>query len=156
VRRRFLIAKFNSGIRSDAIRRSQSTVGGKVAEQFVPFLPGFEFHPRDARFLGMPIDYVVFDGLSNDAVERVVFIEVKTGGKTLSKGQRQIREAIQAGVWNGGRSGRRAARLIGARWAVRIVRLLRERVTAPVQLERQLASSVICQPWAAFLASANE
>ena len=111
MRRRFLIAKFNSRIRPDAIRRSQSTVGGKVAEQFVPFLPGFEFQHRDARFLGMPIDYVVFDGLSNDAVEQVVFIEVRTGGKTLSKGQRQIREAVQAGhvewreVWQEGSQG---------------------------------------------------
>ena len=35
-----------------------------MAEQMAPLLPGFAYLPADARFLGDPIDYVIFDGYS--------------------------------------------------------------------------------------------
>ena len=40
------------------------------------------------RFLGSPVDLVVFDGL--------VFIEAKTGEATLTGRERQIREVVTA------------------------------------------------------------
>ena len=94
-------AKYTRAIRRDAVRRSLAVTGGKVHEQLVPHLPGFAFDPRDARFLGAPVDYVVFDGLAGGRVEQVVFLEVKTGGGALSSRERQIREAVEAGrvVW---------------------------------------------------------
>jgi len=42
-------------------------------------LPEFNYNPTDARFLGSPVDFVVFNGLSGDSPEEVVFLEVKTG-----------------------------------------------------------------------------
>lgn len=89
--------RYTAGIRRDAVERSQAVTIGKVAEQLVPFLPGFEFNPKDARFLGSPVDLVVFDGLSEGQVRRVVFIEVKTGAAGLTGRERQVRAAIQAG-----------------------------------------------------------
>lgn len=83
-------------VRRDAIQRSQAVVTGKVTEQLLPYLPGFEFNPKDVRFLGSPVDLVVFDGLSNGQLERVVFVEVKTGEATLTKRERQLRETILA------------------------------------------------------------
>jgi predicted Holliday junction resolvase-like endonuclease len=75
-------------------------VSGKVQEHLAPFFPEFiaQFNPRDARFLGMPLDYVVFDGLDEGDVRRVVFVEVKTGTATLEKRERWIRDAIEAGT----------------------------------------------------------
>jgi hypothetical protein len=70
--------------RQDAVERSQAVTVGKVFEQLVPYLLGFPFNPRDARFVGSPVDFVVFDGLSDGTVRRVVFVEVKTGGAELS------------------------------------------------------------------------
>jgi predicted Holliday junction resolvase-like endonuclease len=67
---------------------------GKVSEQVVPWLPGFEWNPRDARFLGAPVDFIVFDGLDEGHVRRVVFVEVKTGESALSARERQVRDAI--------------------------------------------------------------
>jgi predicted Holliday junction resolvase-like endonuclease len=51
-------------IRKDAIDKSQSVTMGKMTEHIVPYLPGFRFNPSDARFIGSPIDFVVFDGLA--------------------------------------------------------------------------------------------
>ena len=92
----FLIwrAGWARAIRKDAIARSQAVIAGRVHEQLVPHLPGFEFNPRDVRFLGSPVDFVVFDGLATGSVSRVVFLEVKTGGSTLSQREREVREAI--------------------------------------------------------------
>lgn len=66
-------------------------------EQLLPILPDFPFHPRDARFLGAPVDLVIFDGLDAGQLQRIVFVEVKTGGSGLSKRERQVRDVVQAG-----------------------------------------------------------
>lgn len=85
-------------IRKDALERSQSAVAGKATEHLAPLLPGFDFDPRDARFLGSPIDFVVFDGLSEDQVPEIVFVEVKTGPlAALSRRERLVREAVEDG-----------------------------------------------------------
>ena len=83
--------------RKDAVRRSRSVTAGKVLEQLVPWLPDFRYDPRDARFLGSPVDFVVFDGLSNGTLERVVFVEVKSGDADLSTRERRVRDAVRAG-----------------------------------------------------------
>ena len=90
-------ARHTGAIRQDAIQRSLAVTVGKVSEQLVPYLPDFHFNPKDARFLGSPVDLVVFDGLDAGTVRRVIFIEVKTGASGLSTRERQVRDAIQAG-----------------------------------------------------------
>jgi predicted Holliday junction resolvase-like endonuclease len=84
-------------VRADAIRASRAVTTGKVAEQLVPHFPAFPLNPRETRFLGSPIDFVVFDGLEDGLVRRVVFVEVKTGGAALSQRERLVRDAVQAG-----------------------------------------------------------
>lgn len=83
-------------IREDAIRRSQSVITGKVSEQLLPYLPGFGYNPKDVRFLGSPIDFVVFDGMAAGKVERIVFLEAKTGTSQLTPRERQIKEIVVA------------------------------------------------------------
>ena len=94
----FLIWRFQytTSIRQDAVRRSQAVTSGKVHEQLIPYLPAFPFNPRDVRFLGSPVDLVVFDGLAEGRVRRVVFLEVKTGNAGLTARERSVREVIQA------------------------------------------------------------
>jgi predicted Holliday junction resolvase-like endonuclease len=84
-----------AAVRQDAIQRSQAVTAGKVFEQLVPYLPGFQFNPKDARFLGTPVDFLVFDGLADDECDRVVFVEVKTGASSLSTRERRVRDAIK-------------------------------------------------------------
>jgi predicted Holliday junction resolvase-like endonuclease len=89
-------ARYSARIREDAVQRSLAVTAGKVHEQLVPYLPEFGFNPKDVRFLGSPVDLVVFDGLADGAVRRVVFLEVKTGGAPLTPRERQVRAAIEA------------------------------------------------------------
>ncbi len=83
-------------IREDAIKRSHAVIKGKITEHFVPFLEGFPFNPRDARFIGTPVDLVVFDGLADGECRQVVFLEVKSGsGISLSRRERNVRDCIR-------------------------------------------------------------
>jgi predicted Holliday junction resolvase-like endonuclease len=84
-------------IRSDAVKRSQDVTRGKVTEHIVPYLPGFDFDPKDLRFLGTPIDLIAFKGLnsSTEEVEEIVFIEIKTGRSALSSRERAVKRAVE-------------------------------------------------------------
>ena len=87
-------------IRKDAVNRSRSTLKGKIAEQLAPVLPEFLFNPADARFIGSPVDYIIFDGLTEVSDERkasikIVFMDVKKGGGSLSRTQKVIKKAVE-------------------------------------------------------------
>ncbi len=89
-------AKYTRHIRRDSVDRSRATISGQVHEQLLPYLPDFPFNPKDVRFMGAPVDLIVFDGLSAGKLERIVFVEVKTGASTLSARERQIRDMVLA------------------------------------------------------------
>jgi predicted Holliday junction resolvase-like endonuclease len=80
---------------SDLKSKTKSTEvrTGQIAEQFAPYLSGFPYDPKDVRFLGSPIDMIVFDFKG----DQVVLIEFKTGESKESPRQRQIREMIKNG-----------------------------------------------------------
>jgi len=94
-------ARYTQVIRQDAVQRSQAVTSGKVHEQLVPYLPEFGFNPKDARFLGSPVDLLVFDGLDGGELRRVVFVEIKTGDSALTGRERQVRDVVRASqvVW---------------------------------------------------------
>jgi predicted Holliday junction resolvase-like endonuclease len=90
-------SEFEAEIRQDAIARSRSVIVGKVTEHLIPHMPVFPYNPKDARFLGSPVDLIVFDGCDEGDVRRVIFLEVKTNAGALTTRERQIRDAIKAG-----------------------------------------------------------
>jgi len=90
-------ARYTRMLRRDAVARSEAVTTGKISEQLLPFLPDFPFNPRDVRFLGSPVDLVVFDGLTEERVRRVVLVEVKTGKAGLTGRERLIRDAVRDG-----------------------------------------------------------
>ena len=83
--------------RQDAIARSRAVIVGNVTQHITPWVGDFPYNPKDARFIGSPIDMVVFDGCDEDKIRGVVFLEIKTNGSALTARQRQIRDAIRAG-----------------------------------------------------------
>ena len=83
--------------RAEGVLQSRAIVRGQIYEQLVPYLPGFHFNPKDAQFLGRPVDFVVFDGLDEGELRRIVFVEVKTGGAKLTTRERLVRNAIREG-----------------------------------------------------------
>ncbi len=89
-------------LRKDAAERSGRTLSARVLERFSPLMDSFPFDPHDAVWIGSPIDYLVFDGLSKgrregSPVKRVILVEVKSGESRLNKRQRQIRDLVKQG-----------------------------------------------------------
>src|SRR3990167_3331921 len=70
--------------RKDAVMRSRSVLSGQFSEQLAPYLPDFSYKPTECKFLGKPVDFIVFKGLDDKNVEEIVFVEVKSGGSTMS------------------------------------------------------------------------
>lgn len=84
--------------RQDAVKRSRSVLEGQIVEQLAPLLPGFPCNISDARFLGKPVDFVAFCGMTErDEVAEILFVEVKTGGAQLSEREKQIKRAVEQG-----------------------------------------------------------
>ena len=90
-------ARLTRDIRRDAVSQSRAVTRGQVFEQFAAYFPSFEFNPKDAQFIGKPVDFIVFDGLDDDELQRIVFVEIKTGDAALSTRERRIRDAIRRG-----------------------------------------------------------
>lgn len=83
------------GIRDDAIKQSRAVLSGQFSEQLAPYLPDFPYKPTEARFIGKPIDFVVFKGMDEKKIEEVVFVEVKSGQSKLSKAEKTLRSVIE-------------------------------------------------------------
>jgi predicted Holliday junction resolvase-like endonuclease len=80
------------------LKQSRAVLGGLVSEQLAPLLPGFPFDPGDCRFVGKPVDFIVFKGMNEKAITEVVFLEVKSGSsRVLSDQEKRLREAVQSG-----------------------------------------------------------
>lgn len=81
--------------REDAVKRSRAVLNGQLSEQFAAFFPGFPADPTEIRFVGKPVDFIAFPGLSTGSVDEVLFVEVKTGNASLSKVERSLRNAVE-------------------------------------------------------------
>ena len=80
------------------LKQSRAVLGGLVSEQIAPLLPDFPFDPGDCRFIGKPVDFIVFKGMNEQNISEVIFLEVKSGSsKSLNQQEKRLREAIQTG-----------------------------------------------------------
>jgi predicted Holliday junction resolvase-like endonuclease len=75
---------------------------GFILERIAPSLRMFPFERNDCRSLFDPIDYIVFQDLSKKGiVNKVIFMDIKTGGGKPSGRQLEIRSLVERGrvVW---------------------------------------------------------
>mgnify|MGYP001356419270 CR=1 FL=1 len=72
-------------------KQSQSTLYGRINEQFAPFMEKYPFNQNSFRFIGSPIDGVQFEN------DKVIFVEIKSAKSELNPRQKRIRELIIAG-----------------------------------------------------------
>jgi predicted Holliday junction resolvase-like endonuclease len=80
------------------LKASRAVLGGLVSEQMAPLLPGFPFDPGDCRFVGKPIDFLVFKGMNQKNISEVIFLEVKSGvSKTLNAQEKKLRDTVRSG-----------------------------------------------------------
>src|SRR3989338_7537529 len=99
----FLIGKFVSKkqhedkipeIRETAIKQSRAVLSGQLSEQIAPYMPDFPYKPTEARFIGKPVDFIVFKGMDDKKIDEVVFVEVKTGQSKLSYVEKSLKETV--------------------------------------------------------------
>ena len=81
--------------RADAIARSRAVLAGNFSEQLAPYLPNFPFNPSECKFIGKPVDFIVFHGLDEKNVTGVSFVEVKSGKSKLSGTEKSVKNAIE-------------------------------------------------------------
>jgi predicted Holliday junction resolvase-like endonuclease len=80
------------------LKQSRAVLGGLVSEQIAPLLPDFPFDPGDCRFIGKPVDFLVFKGMNQKNITEVIFLEVKSGAsRSLNEQEKRLRDAVQAG-----------------------------------------------------------
>jgi len=91
-------------LREDALEKSRAVLKGKLAEQLAPMFAIFGYNPSDARFIGDPVDYIIFDGYTavreriEDKPVNINLADVKTGNATLTYEQRRIKEGVEQGM----------------------------------------------------------
>ena len=86
-------------IRRDAIKGSITTLLGRVGEQIAPLYMMKELgvSPRDLRFIGTPIDFIAFKGLSEGKPEKIIFIEVKASQSgSLTEKEKHVKSLVEA------------------------------------------------------------
>lgn len=84
----------------EAIKKSHTVIRGKVTEEIVSLVPGFPYVASDCKFMAMPVDYLVFENMSEvrDSGEgeiTIVIADVKTGKAKLSPVERAIKLACE-------------------------------------------------------------
>jgi len=82
-------------LRKDAIEKSRQVLGGQFSEQLAPYLPDFKYNPSDCRFIGKPIDMIVFNGLSDGNLKDITFLEVKSGNSKINSNQKDLKKVIE-------------------------------------------------------------
>jgi len=70
-------------------KSSQSVRYGKMTEQWIPFAEKFPHPSEQFRFIGSPIDGIVF------ADDEIVFCEFKSGTSKLNDRQKLIKELVK-------------------------------------------------------------
>lgn len=80
--------------RKDAIMKSRAVLGGQFSEQLAPYLPNFQYLPTECKFLGKPIDFMVFKGMDNKKIDEVIFVEVKSGNSKLNAHEKNLKDTI--------------------------------------------------------------
>lgn len=91
--------------REAAVEKSRQVLKGHLTEQMLPLIGNLKgnYILSDWKFFGgNPIDYVIFNGLSEakdngGEFKEIVFVDVKSGNAKLSSHQKKIRDAVKKG-----------------------------------------------------------
>ena len=85
--------------RKQSNKTQRSVLKGKIVEQLAPLLKEFtaQYNPSEAKFMGDPIDYIIYKNKDNDEPIEVILLDVKTGQARLTPTQRRIEDAVNQG-----------------------------------------------------------
>ena len=76
---------------------AQAVNTGLILERLAPCMDSFRFERTDCRSLFDPIDYLIFEGLTEkNVVSRILFMEIKTGRASLKNVQKKIKSLVES------------------------------------------------------------
>ena len=86
-----LINKYRRMYLSEKFKKSSISVKyGKFLEQYIPWIKEiFPHSPQKFRFIGEPIDGILFDD------DEILFMEFKTGSSKLTERQKRIKKLVK-------------------------------------------------------------
>jgi len=67
---------------------------GKIIEKVLPAYKNFGMPLNDSRFLGEPIDFIIFEGASQMKINHITFMDVKTGKGRLDENQKMVKDSV--------------------------------------------------------------
>ncbi len=74
---------------------TKATNVGFILERLILTMESFKYNHNDCRPMFDPLDYLIFEGLTEKGyVENITFVDVKTGKARLTEGQQQIKQTI--------------------------------------------------------------
>ena len=82
-------------LRNEAAERGRKKVGQILNRCMAKDLACLKFNPYDIKLIMHPIDYVVFDGLNDGEMERIVFLSKSSVSPPLLALRNQIRKSIE-------------------------------------------------------------
>lgn len=79
---------------------TRNAIRGQITEEITPLFTNFPYTLSDCKFMGSPIDYIIFDGMSKlrDTGEgeiTIILADVKVNTARLSKIQKAIKDALE-------------------------------------------------------------
>lgn len=77
------------------LNRTRGINLGMSLEKVLPIMNNFRWQIPDCRFLGKPIDMITFNGLSENKIESISFVEIKSGFSKLTKSQKLVKDAVE-------------------------------------------------------------
>ena len=85
----FIIKLMNKNQDLKSNMKSKGVKFGKSFEQLFPFMNNFPYDKNRFKFLGQPIDGILF----ND--DKIIFIEFKTGQSQLNDNQKLVKNLVE-------------------------------------------------------------
>ncbi|MCK4634713.1 MAG: endonuclease [Candidatus Aenigmarchaeota archaeon] len=87
----FLVRRYRLLYLKEKRRKASISIRhGKFLEHYIPWIKKiFPYNPERFRFIGNPIDGILFDK------DKIVFIEFKTGRSTLNESQKKIKSLVK-------------------------------------------------------------
>ena len=82
-------------LKQESVKKSREVLTGHFSEQLAPYMPDFPYSPTECKFVGKPIDLIVFKGMDKKEPEEVIFLEIKSGQSKLSTPERKLRDVIK-------------------------------------------------------------
>ncbi|UCG95305.1 MAG: hypothetical protein JSV92_04670 [archaeon] len=88
----FFALRYRSLYIKEKYRKASISVRhGKFLEHYIPWIKKiFPHRPERFRFIGNPIDGILFDD------DKIIFMEFKTGKSYLNEAQRKIKSLVEA------------------------------------------------------------